>query len=440
MKFLRILFFAILASQAAYANIAITNWNETIQLTDEGKKTTVSIFGKVTGVEQGKALAAYSINFDEKQKINVVGAEFDGKPVPFVFKKHEFRIDFPTHKVNGQQVLLGFSYEEKYSEISKHIRNEMIYVPKYAKGSIARIRIDFPDYDMINFIPKVVKSEGVLTYTVPVGEDGLKKLFKFTAKESAWDVESDIRIQLASAAGEMKVKIPHYFDSARQQVISKKMEFNRNPIGKESKGEERWFYFNNFADGLLITEKARILAGSKHYKQVYINSFPFSKASDEESKLLMPILLQIKADKKYAGMPIYVAIGEFVNSYIKYDKALVGKRLSLEEIIKGKSGVCLEYARLYDGLARVAGIPSMVLNGIACGNEGECESHSWNKIFFVNRWIEVDPTWNLMSGIVSSSHIFAVADGKDQIQITYPNSAGKAQIDIDLKMKSASKN
>lgn len=434
------MFCAIFVGGAAQANIAVSNWNETIQLTADGKKTTVSIIGKVSGVEQGKALAAFSINFDEEQKINLIGAQFDGKPTPFVFQNNEFRIDFPTSKINGQQVSLGFSYEEKYDKISKFIRHEMISVPSYAKGSIARIRIDFSDYDLVNFIPKVVKSDGVLTLTTPVGEDGFRKIFKFTSKELAWDVESNIKIQPTSSASEIKVKIPYYFDSARQQVVSKKMEFSQNPTGKESKGEDRWFYFGNVASALLIKEKATILAGSKHNKQVFINSFPYSKVSEEEAKLLTPILMKIRTDKKYAGMPIYVAIGEFVNSYIKYDRSLVGKRLTLKEIIDGKSGVCLEYAKLYDGLARVAGIPSMILNGVACGNEDKCEGHSWNKIFFVNRWIEVDPTWNLMSGTVSSSHVFAVADGKDQVQIAYPDSAGKVQIDSDLKMKPIAKN
>ena len=63
----------------------------------------------------------------------------------------------------------------------------------------------------------------------------------------------------------------------------------------------------------------------------------------------------------------------------------------------------------------------MIIDGAACGEYDQCRGHSWNMIFVDGKWIEVDPTWNLMSGIVSSSHIYFNDQGKGETILQYYN-------------------
>jgi transglutaminase-like putative cysteine protease len=105
--------------------------------------------------------------------------------------------------------------------------------------------------------------------------------------------------------------------------------------------------------------------------------------------------------------------------------------------VTNRLGVCTEYARLYDGLARLAGIPSFVIDGAACDEKEKCQGHSWNMIFYGGRWIEVDPTWNLMSGAVSSSHVYINDNGQGEVEIKYRSDAGKVNIEMGIDMSRA---
>jgi transglutaminase/protease-like cytokinesis protein 3 len=111
-----------------------------------------------------------------------------------------------------------------------------------------------------------------------------------------------------------------------------------------------------------------------------------------------------------------------------------GKLPPLKEILRSRIGVCTEFARLYNSLARLAQIPSLMVEGAACGEYKDCRGHSWNVIYVDGKWIEVDPTWNLMSGIVSSSHIYFNDSGQGEVTTEYFND-NKVRLELDFEMK-----
>ena len=75
------------------------------------------------------------------------------------------------------------------------------------------------------------------------------------------------------------------------------------------------------------------------------------------------------------------------------------------------------------------------LDGGACGEYDECQGHSWNMIYYGGQWIEVDPTWNLMSGIVSSSHVYFNDYGKGEIGVEYQDNGAVVKVKMDLEME-----
>ncbi|MES2677866.1 MAG: transglutaminase domain-containing protein [Pseudomonadota bacterium] len=76
-----------------------------------------------------------------------------------------------------------------------------------------------------------------------------------------------------------------------------------------------------------------------------------------------------------------------------------------------------KYARLFTALTRLAEIFTITVEGIACGEYDHCQGHSWNMIYYNNQWLEVDPIWDLMSGIVSSSHVY-MSDAQIDMQMS----------------------
>ena len=112
---------------------------------------------------------------------------------------------------------------------------------------------------------------------------------------------------------------------------------------------------------IIIQNKAFIKTGKKYSPK---NNRPFKKfleTSESEKILLQPILQEIIADPQYDSMPLHAKIISYVNKNLKYDLSYFGKLLSVEQILQTKSGVCSEYATLFNALARVAKIPSSIV-------------------------------------------------------------------------------
>jgi hypothetical protein len=134
-------------------------------------------------------------------------------------------------------------------------------------------------------------------------------------------------------------------------------------------------------------------------------------------------------------MPLHAKIVGYVNKNIKYDLSYFGKLLTVEQILQTKSGVCSEFATLFNALARVAKIPSSIVHGYAFGDYDKFESHAWNMIFVDNKWIFVDPTWNLSSGTVSSSHIYIKDNRKEELLLQFKGKGTDIKIERDFEIK-----
>jgi transglutaminase-like putative cysteine protease len=145
-------------------------------------------------------------------------------------------------------------------------------------------------------------------------------------------------------------------------------------------------------------------------------------------------LQKIIVDPEFDFMPLHAKIVSYVNKNIKYDLSYFGKLLNVEQILQTKSGVCSEFATLFNALARVAKIPSSIVHGYAFGEYEKFEPHAWNMIFIDNNWIFVDPTWNLSSGNVSSSHIYIKDNRKEELLLQFKGKGTDIKIDRDFEI------
>jgi hypothetical protein len=111
---------------------------------------------------------------------------------------------------------------------------------------------------------------------------------------------------------------------------------------------------------------------------------------------------------------VAVKIHDWVNSHMTPDYS-IGVPRSCAEIIGKRRGVCRDYATLYAGIARAAGIPTRVCAGIVYA-EGHFFYHAWAESW-VGAWVPFDPTMK-GSDFVDATHIkFAQGDVTDMFQV-----------------------
>jgi len=101
--------------------------------------------------------------------------------------------------------------------------------------------------------------------------------------------------------------------------------------------------------------------------------------------------------KAYAAA---LKISRWVNANMK-SQADIGVVRSAAEVLKSRRGVCRDYAILFAGLARAAGIPTRLAAGLVYLN-GSFYYHVWGESF-AGEWAPLDPT--IEGDFVDATHI-----------------------------------
>lgn len=430
-----------LLSFNAQAEIVISHWQEESSLTNVGKSGKVTIKAVVKNIPKNAYHDYFAISFDSKRKIHINQANFDDANVKYSFQKNKLKIFFADKKRNNEAFSISYSYQETYKKISKYLRQEFIFAPNWAKNAQAKVSLYFgPNLEIVSLNQNLKQIGNNLIYEDRVPEDGFRQLIKLTPKSSLWNVQINNKISSRSKIRSLNAQVPVYFLDSGQVTKNNLILSNPRAQNKTIKNDYYDFDYGKIKNiaNVDININANIATGTYNKTRINRNPNKYLKIDKDDSFLLANIMAKIRNDDKYGDIPLYAKIGHFVNDYIKYDKSYVGKLLSLEEILAKKIGVCVEYAKLFNLLARMAGIPSVIVNGVAKGEYDKFEGHSWNMVYYNNKWIEVDPTWDLMSGSVSSSHIYFYEEGKKSISASWRSTKknnSKISLDTDFKIK-----
>ncbi len=433
--FLLLLFISPIA--CASSSIQISKWRETTDLTSYGKKSEILIQGKIKNLPKDRALTSFSIGFDKARNIKINKVTSDSRTIKnFSFKANVLDVTFNKPKPNNSSIRIYFTYDEKYRKIKKFLRAELIDIPPFASGAEAVVTLKFPgSLESATLNPNVTKTANSFVYRNIVPQNGVREVIKLTSSQNTWDINVKNSINSDSSLGEVIVDVPKYFKNVGQVIRSTKTLTSIIPSKRGVDGNKNALKFNTPISNLLIESKAQISTGKTSRTRIFRVPAQYLKVTEAERKMLTPILNQIKSNPKYRQYPLYAKIGMFVNQYIKYDLNHVGKLYKVAEILRDRIGVCTEYATLFNALARVAGIPSFIVDGAACGEYEKCEGHTWNMIYYNNRWFPIDATWDLMSGIVSSSHVYFNDRGKGNTRVRYINDGKKINTKVDFEMK-----
>jgi transglutaminase/protease-like cytokinesis protein 3 len=104
-----------------------------------------------------------------------------------------------------------------------------------------------------------------------------------------------------------------------------------------------------------------------------------------------------------ADMAKAEAVWLYIVSNFKYDAAFATEITAaggkynyspdLESIYVDKSGICFGLSALYNSMLRSQGIPARMCHGYVNNIY-----HAWSEVWFYNKWVHVDTTFDMTSG------------------------------------------
>ena len=438
------LVFFFLISQAL-ADVKIIEWKEEAKLTDYGRHSKFLIKIQAVNLPKDYVVSSFSItNSSAQKKLITSMVRVDYRSAQSLSIPGSFEIFFNKPLANNQFAEIEYEAQDYYEKINKYIRQEPFYIPKFASGASANISLDFNEnnelkssFELVSSHKNLNNENRKITFNGKVPRDGIQEVIKITDSLKSWEVLINSKIVLNNLEGELEITAPYLFRGGAQEVNNQTIGANKFPKKHITNRDNDVLAFNIKPEDkeVVIQNRAYIKTGKKYTAK---NNRPFEKfleTSEGEKILLQPILQKIIMDPQYDFMPLHAKIIAYVNKNLKYDLSYFGKLLTVEQILQTKSGVCSEFATLFNALARVAKIPSSIVHGYAFGEYDKFDSHAWNMIYVDGNWIYVDPTWNLSSGIVSSSHIYIKDNRKEELLLQFKGTGTDIKIERDFTIK-----
>lgn len=436
------LFFLLIITTSVFAsNTKITLWQEEANLTEVGKKGRVAFILQVINLPNNSYITDYQFLTTTKGTVKYSKVLIDDKVVNYTQNNGLLKIKLNQPKKNQESIKISYDYEEKYASLQEELRNEIIYVPNFAVGANYQVLLRFDkNYELLNInsnSKKVHDDKGsALLFQGTVPSSGVLERIKLTSNDVKWQAKVLNIVNVNNLKGILNVETPILFRDGWQRVEKQELLASHDSIDKGFNDKSIFFKFNlNENDKKIIVKNVAIIAtGKKNRISFKRNPLQYKEFSREEQLLVSQLIARAQNEEKYKNLPLYAQLTMFVNDYIKYDHSYFKKNLPLRQIITNRAGVCIEYATLLNAMAKVAGIPAIIVNGLAIGEKDKFEPHAWNALYVDNRWIFVDPTWGLDSGEVSSGHIYLNDNGFNDIEVKF-SSETSAKVSSDFEFE-----
>lgn len=441
-SFFGCLFFLLIITTSVFAsNTKINIWQEEVNFTEAGKKGRVAFILQVINLPNNSYITDYQFLTTSKSIVKYSKVLIDDKVVNYTQNNGLLKIKLNQPKKNQESIKISYDYEEKYTSLQEELRNEIIYVPNFAVGANYQVLLRFDkNYELLNInsnSKKVYDDKGsALLFQGTVPSSGVLEKIKLTSNDVKWQAKVLNIVNVNNLKGILNVETPILFRDGWQRVEKQELLASHDSIDKGFNDKSIFFKFNlNENDKKIIVKNVAIIAtGKKNRVSFKRNPLQYKEFSREEQLLVSQLIARAQNEEKYKNLPLYAQLTMFVNDYIKYDHSYFKKNLPLRQIITNRAGVCIEYATLLNAMAKVTGIPAIIVNGLAIGEKDKFEPHAWNALYVDNRWIFVDPTWGLDSGEVSSGHIYLNDNGFNDIEVKF-SSETIAKVSSDFEFE-----
>ena len=410
----------------AEKNTRVEDFQEQITLTKNGINSRVSMVFRIVNLPKNYYLNSYQISSSAKDSIKFSQVYVDDLPAQYSQENATLKIKFNQTKKDQETFKISYVYELSGKNLNEDFRQEVVYVPSFAVNAKYKVSLDlgtkYEPLEILNQAKRIRNSQGsTLVFEGEVPQDGVVQIVRLTSNNARYQAVVRNIITINNLNGTLEAKTPILFREGWQLVDKQQLTSTLASTERGTDKKNIFFKFkvNENDQKIIIENKALIVTGKKNQVNLSRNPFNYNEFSSEESSLINPLLSKAKTDLKYQDLPLYAQLTMFTHDYLKYDLSYYGKEISLWQIIQDRAGVCSEYAKLLNAMARVAGIPAITVNGLALNDKGKFEAHAWNALYVDNDWIFVDPTWGLNSGIVSSAHLYLRDEGSKDIELKF---------------------
>ena len=360
----------------------------------------------------------FNDNFSDIKLINFSSSKNELK-CDIIEKKQMVKIHNFTLSENEEiniNIKVSSTRENKINLYSK----EQINIWKGAYNAKANISIIFLDNiiccSMANGLFKYSNSIDKFYYNGLIPENGLKEIAMVTQKKTKIKITQELtskRIKIKNNETKFNADLEDFFkknyniehqslsiykDGIFQGIIN--TPFNKCPKTKIN--------INNVKEEVKLIHE--IIIENEYNKIFHIpEKYLSQEISNQERKFFYPIAIDILINSK-EKLPIPIIIGKWVYKNIIYTKEYSKKILTAKEIYNERKGVCDHKTILYNTLLLSLGIPSIYASGFVIDgnnkNNNIDPTHAWSIIYYKKEWINIDVTWNILSGKLPISHIF----------------------------------
>lgn len=418
---------------AAHANFVFNDWNQTIQLTPQGRAVIVTTAARVS-LKPNYYYNSWIYIFTPSQKIQIRSVKVNDQIATYDFNNNQLNIHF-DQLFDGDQVEFQIDYLETEAHEAFY-RQNWIQLPGWLAGAKAQLTVQLPENQLLcSSNPEFMRNEQTLSWQGTVPPGGFKSLLKFTPASAQFKIDIENNLMGTLPYKKVRLKYPQYFNFPSQVVTGYQV---LPSLVAQNVALENAYHVLNFENAASPKITTHIVA------QVQTGAFNGTLNDDPKKFLNYAMTEKVTLDKviKRIGhqpntlkLPEYVRIGQWVNNYLKYDLNMSGKRLSNVDLLRNPKGVCEHYAQLYQTLLRYQGIPAFTVSGYAYNAERGWDAHAWVMVYSEGRWWAMDPTWGLFTGVLPASHIYFYREGVNQSRFETINYTGESKMQTKVTIQ-----
>lgn len=389
------------------AELIIKEWQQNTVLSPEKISQEINL-KLVAQIAPNYFYTSWSFIFDPSQKINLQEVKVNNLPGKYIFQDNNLKVNFDK-LANNQAINITIKYQENDSRNSTYFTQQYSSIPSWAKEAKGQISVLLAENYVICDYPKIFqKNNNYLVWTGIVPETGIEGLFRYTKQQARWQIKKTISISGSGTAQGFEISLPNYFSTGQNKTLAQEIKTSIEPLAHSISANYSNYKFKTL-NTIAMEINGSVASGLEFYNFNLPDKNNFLSLSPKNLSIAEQLANNILRQRSV--LPDYIRLAKWVHEYINYDYGYSGRTMTIQQIIASRKGVCEHYTQLYLSLCRARGIPALEINGYAYSTgalSGQPEGwgpHSWTVVNINDKWLPVDPTWDLTDGIMPVSHI-----------------------------------
>ncbi len=394
--------------------ISITRWKQTNTFTkSDHQNISINVDIVAKALPRNQFYSTWNLIFDTKQEITVKDVLVNGTAADFSFNDSNLEVNIGK-LFNEGRAEIKVRYELKYDEASRKVnfvKRDFVTVPEFVRGAevklLVKIPQDFTVYSNLNFLKK--NRDGSLAWK-GVLQNQINEDLGICRKQATWDVNTIITLFSEQNVKDLQLTTNLIYTGGNNEVQDFFVTCNNKKIPYKITDENIVVKHRGTGSSF---QKYQLHGRLKNHCGPYVldESLALGDENFEDDMVDFAAVAKKIVEEDKTKDPEYVKVCRWVHDFVKYDLTMAGKNLSPESVYVKRRGVCEHFATLFNRLMQGLKIPCYVVSGVAYSfKDKNFIPHAWNVVFVNNKWIPLDPTWNISSGIVPISHIFSKID------------------------------